>query len=161
MQVHTHTHDCLCICTLTHINTHSDTQIALNKCPPSGGRLPWRLIQVRMMRAGHLLIPPSLVPADLCVDKQAAGSTFRENIEEYYVDFNIIFSVLEPVNRTVEVDQHTERQSVLNCDDRRSHTLHLAVRHRQNAHKRDNFCLRGLGRQKQVTFPHSLLSSFL
>ena len=43
---HTHTRDCLCIYT---------------ECCSSGGRLPWRLIQVRKMRAGHLLFPPPLV----------------------------------------------------------------------------------------------------
>ena len=63
--------------TCTHTHTH--TQIALNKCPPSGGRLPWRLIQVRVMRAGHLLAPPPLVPADLCSDTQAAGGKTERN----------------------------------------------------------------------------------
>lgn len=81
--IHTHTHNCLYMCTLTyiHIHTHTDTQIALNKCPSSGGRLPWRLIQVRMMWAGHLLAPPPLVPTDLCTDTQAAGFTCRKQKE--------------------------------------------------------------------------------
>lgn len=87
MYLHSNTH--IYLHTLTHTDTH--TQIALNKCPPSGGRLPWRLIQVRVMQAGHLLVPPPLVLTDLYVDTQAAGFTCRENIEKFYVDYDIVF----------------------------------------------------------------------
>lgn len=69
MHTHTHTHTCLHaprhrhgqvspVC--SHTDTHEHTQIALNKCPPSGGRFLWKLIQVGRMRAGHLLLSSPL-----------------------------------------------------------------------------------------------------
>lgn len=70
MQSHKHTHTShiyahahVPVTVYVHSDAHRDTLIALNKCPPPGGGLLWKLIQVRMMRAGHLLplrprVPP-------------------------------------------------------------------------------------------------------
>lgn len=45
VRAQTHTRERLYVC----MHKHNDMQNVLNKCPPSGGMLPWRLIQVGMM----------------------------------------------------------------------------------------------------------------
>lgn len=64
-----------------------------------------------MMRAGHLLVPPPFVPADLCADTQAAGFTFMKQRERENVHYDI----------------HRARTHLsIYCDDRQTHTLAAA-----------------------------------